>query len=142
MPPTDAGPPSTLSGVRADAGLAVWLTAEPDAAHAAREAVAAHYHDVLDADTLDDVLLVVSELVPYAVLHGTGDIELSMSTDGQTVTGEVTDEGLFLVAQLRGLGAEHREEAALFLLGRITKSWGIREGSGVVWFEILDRHGH
>ena len=90
-------------------------------------------------DTLDDVLLVVSELVTNAVLHGRGDIRLHVAFDGQTITGEVCDGG-------RGFAHASPTRASTSIGGNglhlgetVTRRWGVAEGSSRVWFEIPNR---
>jgi anti-sigma regulatory factor (Ser/Thr protein kinase) len=72
--------------------LTVKLTGEHCDARVARH----HAQRVLgavDADTVDDILLVVSELVTNALLHGTGPIILTVRTEPDEVIVAVTDQG-------------------------------------------------
>ncbi len=106
---------------------------------AARRAGADGLRDVVDAATLDDVLLVVSELVTNAVLHGAGTIDLELRFDGACVTGNVADEGggfapVLPVRPSGGAGGN-----GLFLVDRVAGDWGIEAGTSRVWFAVPDR---
>ena len=92
MQAADPPMPSTPQGVT-DVSVGVQLPRTPGAAGHARRMVSTRLGHHLPEETLDDVLLVVSELVNNAVLHGRGDIALRMAYDGQRITGEVCDEG-------------------------------------------------
>jgi serine/threonine-protein kinase RsbW len=107
------------------------------AAGAARRVVKKRLGDVLAQEALDDALLVVSELVTNAVQHGAGDIELRIDFDGRRVTGDVNDEGMPFTQSPRAHGADQIGGHGLNLVARIANSWGLREGSSRVWFEIL-----
>jgi anti-sigma regulatory factor (Ser/Thr protein kinase) len=135
MSPADALPPLVGSGL--DDGFAVRLPRAAASAGAARRVVIKHFGELLAQATLDDALLVVSELVTNALLHGEGDIELRLAFDGQRVTGEVTDEGMRFTRPLRENGSGQIGGHGLYLVGCIASSWGLGEGSTHVWFEIL-----
>lgn len=110
------------------------------AAAQARRLVTTLFCDRLGGETLDDLLLVVSELVTNALLHGTGKIELRMALDSRHLTGAVTDEG-------EGFDRESREHDparvgghGLYLVGRVAERWGMGRGPTSVWFQIPVRY--
>lgn len=86
MPPAEALPPF-VGDPGLDGGFAVRLPRASTAAGAARHVVKQHFNDLLADETLDDALLVVSELVTNALLHGAGDIELRVAFDGAAPEG-------------------------------------------------------
>ncbi len=139
MPPAKASLPAPFGGSGRDPSVVASLPRVPAAARRARHVIKKRFNGMLAEDTLDDVLLVVSELVTNAVLHGEGDIELHIAFDGKRVTGAVTDEGIRLVQQLRDRSPDQVGGRGLLLVERIADSWGLQEGSSHVWFELLDR---
>ncbi|MEA2298896.1 MAG: serine/threonine-protein kinase RsbW [Solirubrobacteraceae bacterium] len=112
------------------------LPRDPGAGSLARQAVRDRLGEAVPAATLADVTLVVSELVANAVMHGAGEIGLRLEVDGLSVKGEVIDAGSFerpiresgRVDGVGGLG--------LFIVAQLAQSWGIRDGTAHVWFEI------
>jgi anti-sigma regulatory factor (Ser/Thr protein kinase) len=90
---------------------------------------------------LEAALLVVSEAVTNAVRHGTGRIQLCVTTDDRLVRIEVTDEGPELPRRRSAsedtLGDGGR---GLHLLDALTADWGSDprvDGPGkTVWMEI------
>jgi len=139
MPPTEALTTFGPGGPGRDVSLAQRLAPSRTAAHRARHAIKGRFGDLLAEETLDDVLLVVSELVSNAVLYGTGEIGVRVAYDGRSVTGEVSDEGSGFARQLRDRGRVGFGGHGLHLVGRLTQRWGLREGSSHVWFEIPRR---
>jgi anti-sigma regulatory factor (Ser/Thr protein kinase) len=137
MSPAEMLPPVTPRDAVLDS-VAVCLPIGASAAGGARSVVKKRFGDVLATETLDDALLVVSELVTNAVRHGAGAIELRIDFDGHRVTGDVSDEGLRFT---QSVGNTHRPDEigghGLDLVARIANSWGLGEESSCVWFEIL-----
>jgi anti-sigma regulatory factor (Ser/Thr protein kinase) len=102
---------------------------------AARRAVE-ELSPTLDGDTVSDVRLLVSELVTNSVRHGGGEtIALLIDAD---VPGklrcEVIDDGHGFVPRARK--ADAIGGWGLNLVEQIASSWGVREGSTHVWFEL------
>lgn len=101
---------------------------------AARDAVA-NLPELPD-DVRPDVRLLVSELVTNSVRHGNGEsvIVLLDAEPPETVRCEVIDDGSGFVPR----GRESRTVGGwgLELVERIATSWGVREGSTHVWFEL------
>lgn len=117
--------------------FSLFLPRDPAASALARRAVRESLIDVVPASTLADVTLAVSELVANAVLHGTGQIELRIESDGTSVKGEVIDEGAGFEQQMREEGGlDGVGGRGLFIVGQLAESWGVHEGTTHVWFEI------
>ena len=118
--------------------FAARLPPDPAAVAAARRMVRKRLGEIVAPATLENVLIVVSELVTNAVRHGCGEVELAIALDEGRLTGRVCDEGD---------GFEHRmpEPAdarigghGLQLVAQVADGWGVRERSAQVWFEIAD----
>jgi anti-sigma regulatory factor (Ser/Thr protein kinase) len=139
MRPAEAFSPSTLGAPDRGGGIAVRLPRSTSAAYVARQVVKQRWGAVLARDTLDDVLLVVSELVTNAVLHGAGDIDLRLAFDGRCVSGEVSDEGAHLSQALRLHDRDAAGGQGLRLVEHLADRWGMHERIARVWFEILVR---
>jgi len=90
----------------------------------------------LPAELRSRLRLVVSELVTNAVRHGEGAIELRLWRDGTTVRGEVVDEGGGFEHEVRTEGWDDVGGRGLGIVERMTRRWGIREGTTHVWFEL------
>jgi anti-sigma regulatory factor (Ser/Thr protein kinase) len=139
MPPEDASSAVKLGDARRDVDVRVRLSRTPGAARDARHAVRERLGALLAEETLDDVLLVVSELVTNAVLYGDGEIELHMTFDGRRMTGEVTDGGAGFTRHLRPHGLGRIGGNGLDIVERIAERWGMLRGSSHVWFEVPGR---
>ena len=105
-------------------------------APAAARRVVDGLESVLDSGTVSDARLLVSELVTNSVRHGGGD-SVVVLIDAEPPSGlrcEVIDDGHGFVPRAR------QEDAVggwgLDLVERIASSWGVREGSTHVWFEL------
>jgi anti-sigma regulatory factor (Ser/Thr protein kinase) len=107
-----------------------------DAPARAREAVRSSLGGRVPKATLDDALLVVTELVLNAVLHGQGAVECTTELAGGEVRGEVIDQGSGFVHEVRERGPEAVGGLGLRIVGNLTTSWGVREGTTHVWFAI------
>lgn len=93
--------------------------------------------DALPPARLQDALLLVSEAVTNAVVHGSGTAALSVQTAGAVVRVEVHDDAP---------GRPLRREAdtgspggrGLLLLDEVADRWGVVEGrvGKTVWFEL------
>ncbi|HVF77446.1 MAG TPA: ATP-binding protein [Solirubrobacteraceae bacterium] len=116
--------------------FAARLPRSPSAGATARRMVRTSLGHVVAPSTLDDVLLVVSELVMNAVRHGRGQVELQIGCDDGYVTGHVSDEG-----DAFAVPAEERPAAAagsrgLWIVEQLAEDWGIQDQSAYVWFAI------
>ncbi len=113
------------------------LPRDPVASFLARQAVREHLAGGLPPATLADVTLAVSELVTNAVIHGRGPIELRIESDGNSVKGEVIDEGSGFERQIRQEGGiDDVAGRGLLIVGQLAETWGVHEGTTHVWFEI------
>lgn len=88
----------------------------------------------LDRDRLETAVLLISELVTNAVLHGTGEIRLMIDLGGGDARFTVCDEG-------DGTPVVRSEPGpdggwGLRLVGQLARRWGVREGRTQVWFEL------
>src|SRR3954453_11526448 len=90
------------------ADLTLRLSPEPTAPGLARWAAQDQFGDRLSREQLNDLVLVLSELVGNAVVHGRGEIVLRLQLDGETVRGEVIDQGGGFEHELRMSGRRHR----------------------------------
>jgi two-component sensor histidine kinase len=89
-----------------------------------------------DPATVADVRLLVSELVTNSVRHGDGEtitVHIDMERAG-TLRCEVIDDGGGFVP--RGRDDRLVGGWGLDLVEQIAESWGVREGSTHVWFEL------
>jgi two-component sensor histidine kinase len=102
----------------------------------ARRAIGSLARD-LDAEVLNDTMLLVSELVSNAVKYGTGAIELRVRTRGtHHVLVEVLDEGTGFSPSERTASRFESGGFGFRLVDELTSNWGVHEGSAHVWFEI------
>ena len=91
----------------------------------------------LDA-VIDDALLVVSELVTNAVVHGRSEAEVRLTPTLDMLRVEVADDGPASPdPQLAGADDEHGR--GLFLIGVLSTAWGTESAPGggkVVWADL------
>ena len=116
-----------------DPPISVTLTRSQGAPGQARALLREHA-DGLDRDRLDTAVLLISELVTNAVLHGTGEIRLMIDVGNGDARFTVCDEG-------RGTPIVRPEPGpdggwGLRLVGELAARWGVREGRTQVWFEL------
>lgn len=123
----------TRSPIVASVQLA--LSRTPAAVSRARDAADRLATD-LPGELRSRLRLVVSELVTNAVRHGEGAIELRLWRDGRTVRGEVVDQGGGFEREVRSEGWPDVGGRGLRIVERMTRRWGIREGTTHVWFEL------
>jgi serine/threonine-protein kinase RsbW len=90
--------------------------------------------DGLDRARLDTAVLLISELVTNAVLHGRGQIRLSIEVGDGDARFTVCDEGGGKPAVRSHPGPEGGW--GLRLVGQLAARWGVREGRTQVWFEL------
>jgi anti-sigma regulatory factor (Ser/Thr protein kinase) len=136
VPRKEVVPKPGFSPSTHDAGFAISLPRTTAAAAHARRAVTSGFADVLGEESLDDVLLVVSELVTNALLHGQGDIKLRIFLDAQRVTGAVSDEGCAFTGGALAPDPARIGGHGLYIVGRLAERWGQDDAPTKVWFEI------
>jgi anti-sigma regulatory factor (Ser/Thr protein kinase) len=101
----------------------------------AREAV----RDIDGQFSRDQAELLVTELVTNAVRYGAGDtVRLLLDdTDAGGLRCEVIDDGHGFLPLARPIDEREFEGGwGLYLVERMSDSWGVREGSTHVWFEL------
>src|ERR1700744_1186555 len=113
--------------------LSTDLPRSPEAASAARQLVDDHTTS-LAAQQRPDAVLMVSELVNNAVVHGVGEISLRIDVERDAVRIEVADEGNVAVAPTPEPGAHGGW--GLRIIEQLADDWGVLEGSTRVWFRL------
>lgn len=116
------------------------LPPTPEAPQLARRWLAECLRSDFDRRELDDAALLLTELVTNAFVHGSGSIEISAETDENCLLIEVIDQGQGFRDPAAGRDADCIGGWGLDLVDKVANRWGIREGSGHVWFE-LERQG-
>jgi anti-sigma regulatory factor (Ser/Thr protein kinase) len=112
------------------------LVLSPDlrAGWRARSALRQRFTDRLPSHTLTDLITVVTELVNNAVAHGPGKpITVTLVTGGETIRGEVADQGNPAVAIPE---IKKADRGGLEMVDKLTSRWAVYEGSTHVWFEL------
>lgn len=103
----------------------------------ARQAVRQHFSKTLPSATLMDLIAVVTELVNNAVEHGPRKpITLTLVVSGDSIHGEVADQGNPAAAIPQIKEATEAEALGLGMVDRLTAQWAVHEGSTHVWFEM------
>jgi anti-sigma regulatory factor (Ser/Thr protein kinase) len=115
------------------APITVVLPRDPGAPRRARALLREHAAE-LGSERLDSAVLLISELVTNAVLHGTGEIRLIIDIDGADARFAVADEGegTPVVSDTPGPDGGW----GLRLVGQLATRWGVLEERTQVWFEI------
>jgi anti-sigma regulatory factor (Ser/Thr protein kinase) len=114
----------------------VVLPATPVAARTARRVVAEQCSS-WDTDVIDTAVLLTSELVTNAVIHGHSDVQLEVRTDGALLRVDVGDENSQLPRQKPtehdALGGRGLQIVAL-----LATRWGVYDQpmGKTVWFEL------
>lgn len=111
-----------------------FLPRTPGCGSFARRLLTEQLSDRVDALTLEDARLVVSELANNAYLHGQGVIELSVEVLSDRLRVELSDEGTN--AQLR-----MRDGHGLQIIDALVSAWGGYAGTTRVWAELLIHDG-
>jgi serine/threonine-protein kinase RsbW len=94
----------------------------------------------LEPDQLNTARLLVSELVTNAVLHGQGEITLSVWLRADALRVEVRDQGDGFAHDGRGQEPPLTGGWGLELVGAESSRWGVGSECARVWFELdLDR---
>lgn len=85
----------------------------------------------------DTVALLVSEVATNALVHGSGDVQVSISTAPGVVRVEVDDDGAGLPVR-RQAGPEAEGGRGLALVAALARGWGVQpaESGKTVWFEV------
>ena len=116
------------------------LRPTPGAVPDARKALDA-LDELVSAQTLDDLRLLVSELVTNSVRHAglaqSQSIELRVKLLPDAVRVEVNDEGSGFQATPRTAQSDEQSGWGLYLVSRLADRWGVTsDGVTRVWFEL------
>ena len=114
------------------------LAGGPDAAGVARRALD-RLEDELDADTVDVIRLLVTELVTNSVRHAEAQaVDIRINVSQEQVRLEVTDRGPGFEFEQRSPEQDLEGGWGLYLVDRLADRWGIRSerDSSLVWAEI------
>jgi anti-sigma regulatory factor (Ser/Thr protein kinase) len=114
------------------------LPRDETAGNVARSAIRARFGEQLEPDRIGELSLVATELVTNAVMHGHGDITLKLRVDGDSVYGEVVDEGGGFEREVREQGPDELNGRGLMIVDALSRRWGIHEGTTHVWFELAE----
>jgi len=103
---------------------------------AARRALDEAAADV-DAQTLRNARLLVSELVTNAIRHAEGDVELVVDGGHGRLRVEVTDHGPGFTPAPRAARQDLSSGWGLHILAHTASRWGVESDGGTrVWFEL------
>ncbi|MFL5884594.1 MAG: ATP-binding protein [Thermoleophilaceae bacterium] len=116
------------------------LDPDPKAPSAARHALD-RLAPSLDAEALDLLQLLVSEVVTNSVKHGSltrkDEIALDVYVEEESVYVEVHDTGVGFKPGLPDIDPERGSGWGLWLLEQMTSRWGIENHAGTTaWFEM------
>lgn len=106
----------------------------------ARRRIAEWLTPLLEYSELHKAMLLVSELVTNAVMHGQGRITLLAGLDDDRLLVEVIDRGHGFERVLREEDFDSVGGRGLKIVDAESSRWGIHEGTTHVWFE-LERAG-
>jgi anti-sigma regulatory factor (Ser/Thr protein kinase) len=118
--------------------LDLTLPPRPESVAVARRAVSELLQD-LDERTRDGVRVIVSELVTNALKHGPDrPIALRLWRDGESVRGEVEDEGHGKIQIWRERDRGSNGGYGLPIVDAMSDRWGVQDGNNRVWFELVN----
>jgi anti-sigma regulatory factor (Ser/Thr protein kinase) len=118
------------------AELALDMT--PSAARRARAFVRMSRCPVHEGTVLDDALLLVTEMVANAVMHGAPPLSIAVECDKRTVEVRVRD-GSAVRPKQRRVTAEDEDGRGLLLVSSVADSWGVdalASGGKEVWVRL------
>jgi anti-sigma regulatory factor (Ser/Thr protein kinase) len=115
------------------------LPRDPSCAMIARRTVEGYAREFVPG-AVDEAVLIASELVTNAFLHGEGEIVLRLQRRGDRFRIEVEDEGgdpniRIVDAAERGSGGH-----GLKVVQQVSSAWGATDGVGHVWAELKIAH--
>src|SRR4051794_14041721 len=92
----------------------------------------------LDPAVMDDARLLVTELVTNSVRHGNGEtVRLILDVpQPDRLRCEVIDDGHGFLPIARAADSTDEGGWGLYLVEKLAETWGVREGSTHVWFEL------
>ena len=91
----------------------------------------------VDADVCDSAVLLASEVVTNAVIHGRGRVRLHVTADHDRVVVEVADDSA-VVPAVRHAGEDATGGRGMAIVELLADRWGTRptDSGKVVWFEL------
>jgi anti-sigma regulatory factor (Ser/Thr protein kinase) len=110
----------------------------PAAANHARAFIRANQCLIHDGSVLDDALLLVTEMVTNALLHGAAPLSLSLECGERDVEVRVRDGSAVLPRQ-RHPDVNEEGGRGMVLLAGVAKAWGVEaspNGGKEVWFRL------
>jgi two-component sensor histidine kinase len=113
--------------------VTVALPRDRSAPRAARALIRDHVPD-LSGERLDTAVLLISELVTNAIVHGAGRIVMTIERSGPVTRFGVSDEGDGTPRMRDDPGPEGGW--GLRLVEQLAARWGLRRSGTGVWFEI------
>ena len=124
------------------ASISLELPATPHAPARAREAL--RELTAISGVPPDDrwrAEMIVTELVTNAVRHGPGGpVELAIEAGGRGVRCEVVDPGPGIGHRALVLSEGSAESGrGLYIVDKLSDSWGVDNGASRVWFEVAAR---
>ena len=92
----------------------------------------------LASSVCDTAALLVSEVATNALVHGSGEVQVRVSTRDSVLRVEVADDSPRM-PEPRSAGLMEEGGRGLSLVEELSRGWGVyREGVGkVVWFELV-----
>lgn len=90
----------------------------------------------IDERLVPNAALLLSELMTNAVKYGSGPIELRLEKASGGLRCEVADQGRGFTPMARSGPRTKVGGWGLFLVEALASSWGVRDGSTHVWFEL------
>jgi anti-sigma regulatory factor (Ser/Thr protein kinase) len=118
------------------------LAPEPASPKLARQFVHETLHGEISEPMLHDALLVASELVTNAVVHGGTPARLDVNADDHAVTISVTDQA-GTMPEVRDPGPQATSGRGLRIVEALSVSWGVAphpDDGKAVWAQLVD-HG-
>src|SRR3954454_9570350 len=111
------------------------------AAGHARRVLARWLVDVMPADRLGDIQLLVTEIVANCVRHGRvgedGQIDMIVSVADSVIRSEVRDTGIQAEPRVRTPDLSGGGGFGMLLVERMSSAWGVdHEPNVVMWFEL------
>jgi anti-sigma regulatory factor (Ser/Thr protein kinase) len=113
------------------------LSPDTEAGWRARQALRQRFTEGLPPPVLIDLTAVVTELINNAVAHRPQrPITVALAIDGDSIRGEVADQGNLAATIPPEREAAHDDLLGLRVVDQLTSRWGVYGGSAHVWFEL------
>jgi anti-sigma regulatory factor (Ser/Thr protein kinase) len=118
-----------------DAPLLVALPRDPQAAQRARRHIDRSFAGRVSEAALDDVKIVATELVNNAVVHGAGEVALSIAADDAVARVSVRSDGVSAIPTLHRRVPGVRGGWGMRIVDHLAIRWGAIE-PGTVWADL------